>query len=148
VGLIYLVSPGLAAPPLAGSVLMLVSGVSWGYYSLWGRSSSDPLADTGVNFVRAVPMAAAVSAIAIRDLSITPAGAGLAALSGAVASGLGYVAWYAALRGLTATRAATIQLAVPAVTAAGGVLLLGEPVSIRLATAAALILGGIWLARR
>jgi drug/metabolite transporter (DMT)-like permease len=148
VGLVYLVSPGLSAPPLTGSVLMLVSGVSWGYYSLWGSSSSDPLADTGVNFVRSVPMAAAVSALAIQDSAITPAGAGLAALSGAVASGLGYVAWYAALRGLTATRAATVQLAVPAVTAAGGVLLLGEPMSLRLVIAATLILGGVSLARR
>ena len=148
VGLVYLVSPGLAAPPLTGSALMLLSGVSWGYYSLWGRSSSDPLADTGINFVRSVPMAAAVSALTIRGLSISPVGAGLAALSGAVASGLGYVAWYAALRGLTATRAATVQLAVPIVTAIAGVLLLGEPMSLRLVMAAALILGGISLARR
>jgi drug/metabolite transporter (DMT)-like permease len=147
-GLLYLVSPGLTAPPAAGSAVMIVAGVAWGFYSLWGRASVDPLGDTGVNFVRSVPMAAVASALAIRSLSITPVGAGLAALSGSVASGLGYVAWYGALRGLTATRAATVQLAVPVLTATAGVLLLGEPVSARLLVAAVLILGGIALAKR
>lgn len=128
-GLIYLVSPGLSAPDPIGSLLMAASGVSWGAYSLWGRGSSNPIEETSVNFIRAAPLAVGISVLSIAGAHLSPVGVALAASSGAVTSGLGYVAWYAALRGLTATRAATVQLSVPVIAAAGGIVLLAEQVT-------------------
>jgi drug/metabolite transporter (DMT)-like permease len=145
-GLAYLVSPGIAAPSALGSALMAVAGASWGVYSLRGRGAGDPLHDTAGNFLRAVPLAAAVSAITLRGAHVSAAGTALAATSGALASGLGYVAWYAALRGLTAIRAATVQLAVPVLAALGGVAFLSERITVRLVFSAVLILGGVALA--
>ncbi|MFI5370822.1 MAG: DMT family transporter [Candidatus Eisenbacteria bacterium] len=142
-GLVYLVSPGLSAPPAVGSALMATAGVAWGFYSLRGRRSRDPLADTAFNFAGALPYAAVVAAVGFRGLHLTMAGVVWAALSGGIASGLGYVTWYAALRRLDTVRAATVQLAVPVIAAAGGVLCLGERVSTRLLLAAVMILGGI-----
>jgi drug/metabolite transporter (DMT)-like permease len=145
-GLVYLVSPGLAAPSPQSSALMAVAGISWGFYSLRGRKALDPLADTTGNFVRALPLAIMVSLLMFSQRHISTKGLLLAVLSGAVTSGLGYVVWYIALRGLTATRAATVQLAVPALAALGGVLLLSEVITIRLLAAASMILGGVGLA--
>ncbi|MGI9105035.1 MAG: DMT family transporter [Pyrinomonadaceae bacterium] len=145
-GLVCLVFPGLTAPSPASSLLMIIAGISWGFYTLRGRGVADPLADTTSNFVRALPLAVVVSLITFRQLHLSPGGLGLAVLSGALASGVGYVVWYAALRELTATRAATVQLAVPVLTAAGGILLLSEDMSLRLLLAAIMILGGVGLA--
>ena len=145
-GLVYLVSPGLAAPPPLNSALMAVAGISWGLYSLVGRGARDPLADTTNNFVLALPLALAVNLLARDGAHVSAAGVTFAVLSGALASGIGYVVWYAALRGLTATRAATVQLAVPLLAAFGGVVLMSESLSLRLLVAAALILGGVALA--
>jgi drug/metabolite transporter (DMT)-like permease len=145
-GLAYLVSPGLSAPSPLGSALMAAAGVSWGIYSLRGRGSADPLGDTTLNFVWAIPLALLVSLVAIRGSHISDRGIALAMASGALASGLGYTVWFAALRGLTAIRAATVQLTVPVLAAAGGVLFLQESVTVRLVVSAALILGGVGLA--
>lgn len=148
-GLWYLVAPGLSAPPLLGSALMITAGMAWGGYSLAGRRGVDPIAATAGNFVRAAPMAAALVPIAwlLRSpLQLSGPGLALAVTSGAVTSGVGYVIWYVALRGLSATRAATVQLTVPVLAAVGGVLLLGETLSSRLAIAAALVIGGVGLA--
>jgi drug/metabolite transporter (DMT)-like permease len=145
-GLAYLVSPGIAAPSAFGSVVMAASGVAWGWYSLWGRRGADPIGETTTNFARAVPLTAVASLFSVGVVHMTATGAVSAALSGAIASGLGYVAWYAALPRLSATRAATVQLATPVLTAAGGVLLLSEPLSARLGISGVLILGGIALA--
>jgi len=145
-GLAYLVYPGLRAPSMSGSILMAISGVAWGCYSLRGRGSQNPLAETTVNFSRALPFALLVCLISIRDIEITGGGIMLATLSGAIASALGYVIWYAALRGLTATRAALVQLCVPLLAAAGGAVLLLEAVSNRLIIASIMTLGGIALA--
>ncbi|MFN2500885.1 MAG: DMT family transporter [Pyrinomonadaceae bacterium] len=144
-GLIYLVYPGLSAPPLVSSVLMAAAGMSWAGYTLRGRGSSDPLADTTGNFVRSLPMIAAVALAFIPNLHLSERGIVLAALSGAFASGVGYTVWYTALKFHTSTRAAILQLAVPVIAAAGGVLLLDESASVRLGLAGALILGGIAL---
>ena len=144
-GFLYLVSPGLEAPSPLGSVLMTVSGVAWGIYTLRGRGSSDPISATTDNFVRAVPFMLIVGAVMLRDAHATTRGVALAIVSGALTSGIGYVIWYAALRGLTATRAATVQLTVPVIAAMGGVLFMSEAVSLRLAVATAIILGGVWL---
>ena len=146
-GLVYLVLPGLAAPPLVSSAFMAVAGISWGLYSLGGRGATDPLADTTSNFVLTLPAAFAVNLITLRvGAHVSTKGVLLAVLSGALASGVGYVVWYAALRGLTATRAATVQLAVPVLAAAGGVIFMSENVSLRLLLAATVILGGVALA--
>jgi drug/metabolite transporter (DMT)-like permease len=146
VGLTYLVFPGLTSPSLTGSLLMAVSGISWGIYTLRGRSASNPLADTKNNFVRSIPFVLLISLITIQNNHISPEGVLLAVLSGALASGVGYVIWYAALRGLTATRAATVQLSVPVLAALGGVTLLSEEITLRLILSVVLILGGVALA--
>jgi len=145
-GLVVLVLPGLQSPSLSGAVLMAVGGISWGIYSLRGRGPAGPLAETTGNFIRALPLALAVSLLSLRHLHVGARGAVLAVMSGAVASGVGYVLWYAALKGLSATRAAAVQLSVPVLAAAGGVMVLAESVSLRLVAAAILILGGVALA--
>lgn len=144
-GLVGLMLPGVTAPPLLGAVLMLTAGAAWGVYSLRGRSAGDPARVTTGNFLRAVPLAAGLSLAAWPWLSVDAEGVLWAVLSGAVTSGAGYVLWYMALRGLTATSAATVQLSVPVITAVGGVLLLGEAVTLRLVLASAAVLGGIAL---
>lgn len=145
-GLVYLVFPGLSSPSPLGSALMMVAGISWGFYSLRGRGTQHPLASTAGNFIYSVPLILAVLLISFRNISISSEGVTYAILSGALASGCGYVIWYAALRGLTTTRAATVQLSVPVIAAWSGVLFLAEQVSARLLIAGALILGGIALA--
>lgn len=145
-GLIYLVSPGLAAPPVLGSGLMVIAGVAWGLYSLLGRGAGDPVAYTTTNFLRTVPLAVGVSLVSLSQLQVSPVGVLLAVLAGALASGVGYSVWYAALKGLTATRAATVQLAVPMIAAVGGILFLQEALTVRLVVASVMVLGGIGLA--
>lgn len=144
-GLAGLLLPGLSAPPLLDAMLMFVSGVSWGVYSLRGKGAGDPTCVTAGNFLRAVPLAIALSLALLPWTSFDGTGAWYAVLSGALTSGVGYVIWYAALRGLAATSAATVQLSVPVITAAGGVLLLGEPLGLRLVLASLAILGGVAL---
>lgn len=142
-GLIYLVSPGITSPDPLGAALMVVAGVAWGGYSLLGRSAADPLESTALNFIYSVPMAIIVTLLFMNDFHYTWLGLSLAAASGAIASGLGYAVWYEALRGLTASRAATVQLSVPTIAAFGGVVFLSEAVSFRLFVASVLTLGGI-----
>ena len=144
-GLVVLVFPGLSAPPLSGSILMLSAGVAWGIYSLRRKTSSDAIATTAGNFLRAVPFAAILGIVFIPWARVDRAGIGYALLSGAIASGLGYVIWYAALSGLKATRAATVQLSVPVLAATGGILLLAEPITFRYLVASIAVLGGIAL---
>lgn len=144
-GLGYLMLPGLSAPPLGGSLLMLAAGIAWGLYSLRGRGTADPIGATAGNFLRAAPLGIGLGAAALPWLQADAVGAVYAMLSGALASGAGYAVWYAALRGLAATQAATVQLSVPVIAAAGGTLLLDEPVTLRLAFASVAILGGIAL---
>jgi len=144
-GLVGLLLPGLAAPPLAGSLLMILAGIGWGVYSLRGRGAGDPTAVTAGNFLRAVPFALALSLLFLPQLALSPLGLAYALASGGVASGLGYALWYAVLPSLKASSAATVQLSVPVLAALGGVLLLGEPITLRLALASVAILGGIAL---
>jgi drug/metabolite transporter (DMT)-like permease len=142
-GLIYLVFPGLSSPPLFASVLMAAAGVAWGFYTLRGKGSGDPLGDTTGNFIRSVPMIVIAAIPFFAQINLSTRGIVLAVLSGAVASGVGYTVWYLALKHHTATRAAVLQLSVPVIAAFGGVLLLSEAMSTRLLIASALILGGI-----
>jgi drug/metabolite transporter (DMT)-like permease len=144
-GLVGLLLPGLSAPPLHGAVLMLAAGVAWGVYSLRGKGGGDPLRATAGNFLRAVAFAAALSGVMLPWAAPDGPGIGLAIASGAMTSGIGYAVWYTALAGLKVTGAATVQLSVPLIAAVGGVVLLGEPLTLRLMVASAAILGGIAL---
>lgn len=145
-GLVLLTLPGAVAPDPVGLGLMVLAGMAWGVYSLRGRGSRFPLAATADNFARSVPMALAGLALAWSSTHLSVRGVVLAASSGAIASGLGYSLWYLALPGLSATRAAVVQLTVPVLAALAGVWLLGERVSLRLAVAGAMILGGVAIA--
>ncbi|MEZ5277207.1 MAG: DMT family transporter [Opitutaceae bacterium] len=145
-GMIYLVSPGVEAPPLSGAFLMTLSGISWGFYTIRGRGGINPMAATAGNFIVAVPLTLVISAVAFRSIEITATGLILAVFSGSLASGCGYVVWYAALRHLNSTRAAVVQLSVPLIAAAGGILFLSEAFSLRLIISSGLILGGVGMA--
>ena len=142
-GLVYLVSPGLAAPDPLGASLMFISGIAWGAYSVRGKGEAAPVSATTGNFVRTIPMVAVASALAFSWIRAEKAGVILALVSGTITSGLGYVLWYKVLRSLTTTRASILQLLVPVLAAFGGVVFLSERVSTRLAIASALILGGV-----
>jgi drug/metabolite transporter (DMT)-like permease len=144
-GLVALLFPGLSAPPLSGSILMLGAGVAWGVYSLRGKAEKNPASATAGNFLRAVPLAVALSIAFLTWAHIDRAGAGYAVLSGALASALGYVIWYSALPGLKAASAATVQLSVPVFAATAGIFLLGEPLTLRFLLASIAVLGGIAL---
>ena len=142
----YLVSPGLVAPHPLGTLLMIGSGLCWAAYTLLGRGSKAPLVDTAGNFIRCLPVAVAIIIAGLVLHPVDPAAAAYAAASGAVASGLGYAIWYAVLPSLARTQAAIVQLTVPAIAAAGGVLLITEPLTVRLVVASIGILGGVALA--
>jgi len=144
-GLFVLVFPGLSAPPLTGSILMLGAGMAWGIYSLRGKGEQDPVTVTTGNFARAVPFAAALSILVLPWTYANLVGIMYAIISGAVTSGLGYVIWYSALPGLKSASAATVQLSVPVLAATGGILLLGEPITLRYILASIAVLGGIAL---
>lgn len=144
-GLVGLLLPGLSAPPLFGAALMLAAGVAWGVYSLRGRGQGDPARVTAGNFLRAAPMAVMLSLLTISHVSVDGPGVALALASGVLTSAVGYVIWYAALPALKASSAATVQLSVPVIAALGGVLLLGEAITLRLVLASVAILGGIAL---
>jgi drug/metabolite transporter (DMT)-like permease len=142
-GLVYLVLPGLEAPSLLGALLMTTAGVSWGIYSLRGFNVTNPTAVTGDNFLRAVPPVIVISLLMVTKLNLSLNGIFLAFLSGALTSGIGYVLWYAALQVLSATRAATVQLLVPIIAALGGILILSEPITLRLVFSGIMIIGGV-----
>jgi len=144
-GLVVLLLPGLSAPSLSGSILMLGAGVAWGIYSLRGQAETNPVSATAGNFLRAVPFAVAVSIIMLPWARLDRTGIDYAVISGAITSGLGYVIWYSALPGLKAAGAATVQLSVPVLAAIGGILLLGEPITFRHFVASIAVLGGIAL---
>ena len=144
--LVWLVSPGLAAPDPLGALLMAAAGIAWGVYSLRGRGVGDPLAGTAGGFALAVPMGVLLALIGLAGLSASPFGIFMAMASGALASGLGYALWYRVLRSLTATQAGIVQLTVPVLAALGGIVFLGEPLTLRFALASILILGGVAVA--
>nr|WP_323132895.1 DMT family transporter [Marinobacter lipolyticus] len=142
-GLIGLLLPGLSAPPVASALLMIVAGIAWGVYSLRAKGAGEPTAVTTGNFIRSVPLALALSLVMLSQVQVDAPGLIYAVASGAVTSGMGYAIWYMALPLLQATSAATVQLSVPVIAAVGGVLLLGEPLTLRLVVAGVAILGGI-----
>ena len=146
-GFVYLVLPQATRPDLGGALVMLAAGIGWGLYTVLGRSSQRPLADTAWNFMRAslaLPLLALLIYLGQLQEWSGP-GFWLALVSGALTSGVGYAIWYAALRGLSALQAGVVQLIVPVLAALGGVLFVQEPLSFQLVVAAVLILGGIAL---
>ncbi|HEX2583666.1 MAG TPA: DMT family transporter [Steroidobacteraceae bacterium] len=144
-GLVGLLLPGLSAPPLFSASLMIAAGIAWGIYSIHGKGAGDPLKVTAGNFLRAAPMALAVSAIYLNRSSFDATGLMYAVLSGALASGIGYAIWYTALPFIRSTIAATVQLAVPIIASMGSVLFLHEALTLRLIVASIVITGGVAL---
>jgi drug/metabolite transporter (DMT)-like permease len=142
-GLVWLMLPGASAPDPLGAFLMALSGLCWGLFSLLARGSSDPVENNATNFLGCLLPVLALNLAFAGEMHASAQGLALAVASGAIASGLGYVIWYFALAGLPATRAATVQLSVPAIAAIGGVMFLAEPVTLRLVIASVAMLGGI-----
>jgi len=147
-GLIALLLPGAAAPSLPSALLMLLAGIAWAVYSLRGKRAGDATRATAGNFLRATPLALLLAGLMFPQLIWDIRGAAYAVTSGAITSGMGYIIWYAAVKRLPATTAASVQLSVPAITALGGVVFLGEPLGWALAACCAAILGGVALAAR
>ncbi|MBT7260067.1 MAG: DMT family transporter [Desulfobacula sp.] len=146
IGLVYLVSPGLSSPSPLGAALMTIAGIAWGIYSLFGRQTKDPVITTTLNFIYSIPIVLIAGLLIASPVLITSKGVFAAVISGTLASGAGYVIWYAALKGLNATRAAIIQLTVPVIAAMGGIVLLSETFSARLFISSIIILSGVGLA--
>ncbi|MDO8353315.1 MAG: DMT family transporter [Aestuariivirga sp.] len=144
-GLVGLTLPGLEAPPVVSSLLMIGAGVAWGVYSLRGKGAGDPTVVTAGNFLRTVPITIVLSLLMMRHIAWDSAGIWYAIMSGALTSGIGYAIWYKALPALKATQAATVQLSVPVIAAIGGIILLGESISLRLILASIAIISGIAL---
>ncbi|WP_291303136.1 DMT family transporter [Desulfovibrio sp. MES5] len=157
-GLVYLLLPGLDAPPLWPSAIIFLSGASWAVYTLLGRRNSAPVAATAGNFVRCLPLAllflplawlehAGAGGVAWGGGPTLPfAGVLCALVAGGIASALGYVLWYSVLPRLSVPTAAVVQLSVPLITALGGALFMGEALTLRLGISTAAILGGIFCA--
>jgi drug/metabolite transporter (DMT)-like permease len=144
-GLLLLLAPGATAPTWQGAVLMVMSGLAWGIYSLMGRRGSRPLATTATNFLKASALAGVLSLLTVKWAAWDLRGAAYALASGSVSSGIGYAIWYSILPALRATHAAIVQLSVPAITAIAGIVFLGESLTLRLASASLAILGGVAL---
>jgi len=144
-GFLYLLLPGASAPSLSGFILMTLSGIGWGIYSLRGKNAKHPLVDTAYNFLRALPFLILLFYFLAQESNYSTRGVLLALLSGIVTSGIGYTIWYAALKGLNSIQASIVQLLVPVLAAIGGVIFVGELISFRLMAASLMILGGILL---
>jgi drug/metabolite transporter (DMT)-like permease len=147
-GLVYLLLPGVSAPPISNALLMMFAGIAWGIYSLAGKGVRNPINATGWNFIGTLPLVLISWLVFQADMLLSSKGVLLAVASGSLASAIGYAIWYSALPYLTATHAATVQLTVPVIAAMGGVLLLAEPVTLRLIIASISVLGGVYLTIR
>ena len=144
-GLVLLVAPGLEAPDPIGSIFMGISGLAWGMFSVLARRASDPLEANAANFLGCIPLLLLMHLLPDTDFHVSAVGVALAIVSGTIASGLGYVIWYAALKRMQTIHAAAVQLSVPAIAALGGVVVLAEPVTIRLVVSSLAVVGGVAL---
>ena len=142
-GFVYLVLPDLTTPSLIGFILMSVAGVAWGFYTLAGKGTKNPLSDTAYNFIRTLPLVLILTAITFQYAALSQKGILLAVLSGGIASGVGYTIWYIALGGLSTIQAAVLQLLVPVIATIGGVFFANEIFTLRLALSSLMVLGGI-----
>ena len=144
-GLVSLLLPGAASPDALSALTMLLSGLAWGLYSLFGKGGVDPLATTAGNFIRSIPLVLIASLPFLSGLHWDSLGMLYALLSGALASGVGYAVWYIAVRDLAAFQAATVQLSVPILASLAGIVLLDESLSLRMVLASVGVLGGVAL---
>lgn len=144
-GLIYLVSPGVSAPDMKGAILMIISGITWAFYSLAGKSATTPIAMTAGNFLRAALLSLPIAIFFLDSQNYNQTGVILALTSGIITSGIAYIIWYRALALLSTTKAAILQLLVPPLASLGGVLFISEQFTTRLLIASILILGGVIL---
>lgn len=144
-GFIYLILPSLTTPSLTSFILMVIAGIAWAIYTLYGRGSVNPIRDTAYNFFRTLPIVIILLLVSIKGAHLTQQGIFYAILSGAVASAMGYAVWYIALNGLTVTQAAVLQLLVPVIASIGGVIFANEIISLRLLIASVMVLGGIFI---
>jgi len=142
-GFVYLVLPTLTEPSFIGFILMMSAGIAWGFYSLIGQRSREPLSDTTYNFLKTIPFAIILLLMSLPQTSLSTNGVLLAIMSGAVTSGIGYTLWYRVLTKLSTVQASVVQLLVPIIATIGGVLFANELVTMRLFIASGLILGGI-----
>jgi drug/metabolite transporter (DMT)-like permease len=142
-GFIYLVLPNISTPSFNGFILMTISGIAWGIYTLKGRNSKFPLMDTTYNFIRTIPFVILLAVVTMQNMEYTVEGIILALISGAITSGVGYTIWYIALSGLSSTQAAVIQLSVPIIAAIGGVIFVSEVITMRLIISTTVVLTGI-----
>lgn len=145
-GLAWLMGPGAERPDPLGAALMLAAALGWGLFSLLGRRRGAPLATMSASFLWSLPLG--LLAFVLWPDGTDLAGGMLAVISGAVTSGLGYALWYAVLPQLRAATAAVVQLTVPIIAMAGGMLFLAEPLTLRFALSALLVLGGVALSLR
>lgn len=144
-GLTYLLLPSASSPSWNGSLLMVLSGVAWGLYTLAGKGTLNPLASSANNFLRTTPFVVLLFLFTVENAEMSNTGIVLAITSGAITSGLGYAVWYVALNGLTVTQAAVVQLTVPIIAAFGGILFVDESLTMQLIIASILVLGGIFV---
>lgn len=144
-GFVYLVIPSISTPSFQGFILMAISGIAWGIYTLMGKTSQQPLKDTAFNFLRTLPFVLALIIIQLNHTNLSQQGIILALISGAITSGIGYSIWYIAVGGLSTIQAGVVQLLVPIIAAIGGVVFAQELISVRLIFSSILVLGGIML---
>lgn len=153
-GFIYLMLPSAAIPSPLAAILMTISGIAWGIYSIRGKTCASPLRATSFNFIRsliAVPILLLVSLYYLDNMGlatvnlngVTTKGILLAGASGAIASGIGYSIWYTAMPLLKNTQAAIVQLCVPILAAILGVVFLSEQLSLPFVVASTVILGAV-----
>lgn len=148
-GLAYLLSPSLNAPPPFGAMLMAISGMGWGVYSVMGKGAGDPIARTAGHFARAAILLAIATPLllmAAPEHMPNLYGLALAILSGTITSGLGYALWYHVLRDISVTIASISQLSVPVIAAIGGAVFVFEAVTFSFAISCAVVLIGVGLA--
>jgi len=143
IGFIYLILPSVTMPSVSGFLLMTVAGIAWGFYTLKGRGSKNPLMDTAYNFIRTIPFILILAISTIDNINYSSEGIVLAVISGGITSGIGYTIWYVALGGISSTQAAVLQLSVPVIAALGGVVFASESITFRFTISAAMVLGGI-----
>jgi len=142
-GFIYLIYPDLSSPSAIGFLLMSISGIAWGFYTIQGKYTKTALFDTAQNFIKTLPFIAILALITLPQAQLNLQGILLALLSGGIASGIGYAIWYMALTGLSNSQAAVVQLAVPVIAAIGGAVFVSEEMTLRLIASVTMVLGGI-----
>ncbi|CAD2224404.1 conserved membrane hypothetical protein [Pseudoalteromonas sp. 3J6] len=141
VAFVYLMLPSQTAPPVMAAVLMSISGVAWGIYSIRGKACVSPLRATTYNFIRSLLVLPILIVVGMSQLkNVRMEGVLLAIASGAIASGVGYSIWYVAMPLLKSTHAAIVQLCVPVLAAIAGAVFLSETLTVQFMLPSSIIL--------